>query len=102
MATSTTKPHLEVGPPRPGSSVSGWPRQNPASASPFASEVNDSNRKPNRQDALQALLAFSTLHDQVRRRRALAAQKNTFDKPAGVKEFEEGEQFVLDEVLQLV
>jgi N-acetylmuramoyl-L-alanine amidase/putative methionine-R-sulfoxide reductase with GAF domain len=102
MATSTTKPHLEIGPPRSGSSVSGWPRQNPASVSPLSDDVNDSNRKPSRLDALQALLAFSTLHEQIRRRRALAAQKSASDKAAGVSEFEDGEQFVLDEVLQLV
>jgi N-acetylmuramoyl-L-alanine amidase/putative methionine-R-sulfoxide reductase with GAF domain len=48
------------------------------------------------------LLAFSALHDQVRRRRALAAQKSNFDTVTGASEFEDGEQFVLDEVLQLV
>ncbi len=52
-------------------------------------------------EALQALLAFSTLHEQIRRRRAdearrhaegIALEENTWNY----------EQFVLDEVLQLV
>jgi N-acetylmuramoyl-L-alanine amidase len=49
-------------------------------------------------EALQALLAFSSLHDQIRQRRER-------EKHAGVvpaKEVWEIEQFVLDEVLQLV
>jgi N-acetylmuramoyl-L-alanine amidase len=51
---------------------------------------------------LQALLAFSALHEQVRRRRALAARQAGFDTISPTAEFEAGEQFVLDEVLQLV
>jgi N-acetylmuramoyl-L-alanine amidase/putative methionine-R-sulfoxide reductase with GAF domain len=50
---------------------------------------------------LQALLAFSALHDHVRRRRALAARHGGFETLV-LAEFEAGEQFVLDEVLQLV
>ncbi|MFZ0319705.1 MAG: N-acetylmuramoyl-L-alanine amidase, partial [Candidatus Sulfotelmatobacter sp.] len=47
------------------------------------------------------LLAFSALHQQVRQRRALAVRRNGFEViPAS--EFERAEQFVLDEVLQLV
>ena len=72
--------------------------------------------RPSQHDALQALLAFSALHDQVRRRKALAARSN-FDAGAPVaklesakssqqvfkqSEFEPDELFVLDEVLQLV
>jgi N-acetylmuramoyl-L-alanine amidase/putative methionine-R-sulfoxide reductase with GAF domain len=57
--------------------------------------------QPSGRDALQALLAFSALHQQVRRRRALAARQNGFETIAP-NEFEAGEQFVLDEVLQLV
>jgi N-acetylmuramoyl-L-alanine amidase/putative methionine-R-sulfoxide reductase with GAF domain len=59
-------------------------------------------QKPSQRDALQALLAFSSLHDQVRRRKALAARNNGFDASSPVAEFEQHEQFVLDEVLQLV
>ena len=53
-------------------------------------------------DALQALLAFSALHQQVRQRRALAARHKGFETVPRAAEFENEEQFVLDEVLQLV
>ena len=62
----------------------------------------ESGQKPTQLDALQALLAFSALHEQVRRRRALAARSPGFDSTTAVAEFEPEEQFVLDEVLQLV
>jgi N-acetylmuramoyl-L-alanine amidase len=58
--------------------------------------------RPSGRDALQALLAFSALHEQVRRRRALASRRAGFDTISTAAEFEAGEQFVLDEVLQLV
>ena len=58
-------------------------------------------QKPTGRDALQALLAFSALHDQVRRRKTLAAKYSIFDAPA-TPEFEPAELFALDEVLQLV
>jgi N-acetylmuramoyl-L-alanine amidase/putative methionine-R-sulfoxide reductase with GAF domain len=76
-----------------------------------------SQSQPNRRDALQALLAFSALHQQIRRRHALAAAGNRFDalsphasavspesdaRECESTEFEDEEQFVLDEVLQLV
>lgn len=61
---------------------------------------------PASRDALQALLAFSAMHQQIRRRRALAARHLGFEAvPAGTEmqaEFALEEQFVLDEVLQLV
>ena len=53
-------------------------------------------------DVLQALLAFSTLHDQIRKRRAEEAKR--YASGLGDK-WDDGwdfEQFVLDEVLQLV
>ncbi len=53
-------------------------------------------------DALQALLAFSALHQQVRNRRALATRNAGFETIPRTGEFEAGEQFVLDEVLQMV
>ncbi len=55
-----------------------------------------------RRDALQALLAFAALHQQIRQRRVLAAQALGFDAGEAGEEFESGEQFVLDDVLQLV
>lgn len=54
-----------------------------------------------RREALQALLAFSTLHDQIRRRRAEEARR--YAEGLGTADSSwEYEQFVLDEVLQLV
>ena len=80
-----------------------------------------SSQRASGRDALQALLAFSALHTQVRRRRSLAAGRASFDgvspheaSPEKVSpqrafadsaqpgEFGPGELFVLDEVLQLV
>jgi N-acetylmuramoyl-L-alanine amidase/putative methionine-R-sulfoxide reductase with GAF domain len=58
--------------------------------------------RPSGGDALQALLAFSTLHQQVRQRRALASRIRGFETIAPPPEFEAAEQFVLDDVLQLV
>jgi N-acetylmuramoyl-L-alanine amidase/putative methionine-R-sulfoxide reductase with GAF domain len=73
--------------------------------------------RPSGGDALQALLAFSALHQQVRQRRALASRLNGFETIApatesqgarsatakfDATEFDENEQFVLDEVLQMV
>ncbi len=57
--------------------------------------------RPRGGDAVQALLGFSALHQQVRRRRALASPRSGFDA-AAVPEFESSEHFVLDEVLQSV
>jgi N-acetylmuramoyl-L-alanine amidase len=51
-------------------------------------------------DALQALLAFSSLHEQVRQKRVLAANQG-IGRPAGGDAWH-FEPFVLDEVLQLV
>jgi|HubBroStandDraft_6_1064221.scaffolds.fasta_scaffold06056_7 N-acetylmuramoyl-L-alanine amidase len=65
------------------------------------SAPGDSSHQPSQRDALQALLAFSALHQQVRRRKALAARHNGFEA-APAAEFERDEQFVLDEVLQLI
>jgi N-acetylmuramoyl-L-alanine amidase/putative methionine-R-sulfoxide reductase with GAF domain len=58
--------------------------------------------RPSGGDALQALLAFSAMHQQVRRRRALALQHAGFESTFRETEFGAQEQFVLDEVLQLV
>src|SRR5437867_9562949 len=49
-------------------------------------------------EALQALLAFSSLHEQIRQRKA---RENRHDRQAS-DDVWELEQFVLDEVLQLV
>jgi N-acetylmuramoyl-L-alanine amidase/putative methionine-R-sulfoxide reductase with GAF domain len=103
MATTTTKPDHDVTTPFaggvPGGRVPGWPLGN---ASTAAHDPAPDSAKPSQRDALQALLAFSALHDQVRRRKALAMRNTGFDKGAPAHEFEPAEQFVLDEVLQLV
>jgi N-acetylmuramoyl-L-alanine amidase/putative methionine-R-sulfoxide reductase with GAF domain len=52
-------------------------------------------------EALQALLAFSTLHEQIRRKRAEDAQRQEEGHPPADNTWGY-EQFVLDEVLQLV
>ena len=96
MATTTTKPDIEMADSLSSASLPAWPH----------AQTRDSGEsdgtKPSPRDALQALLAFAALHDQVRRRKALASHSNGFDSPAVAPEFEPTELFVLDEVLQLV
>lgn len=108
MATTPTKPAIEVGATR----VPSWPVergvippiQTRFFENPFRETASHEARdhQPSQRDALQALLAFSALHQQVRRRRALASTSNGFEPIARATEFEAQEQFVLDEVLQLV
>ncbi len=100
MATTTTKPDLDVTSPFTGVSVSAWPREQAASG--LSENPGEDSAKPSQLDALHALLAFSALHNQVRRRKALAARNNGFDAAAPTQEFDKDEQFVLDEVLRLV
>jgi N-acetylmuramoyl-L-alanine amidase/putative methionine-R-sulfoxide reductase with GAF domain len=79
---------------------------NPTNASlelakqPEASALPDASRRvaPGF-EALQALLAFSSLHDQIRQRRARELRTGARLSPEDAWELE---QFVLDEVLQLV
>ena len=100
MATTTTKPDLDVTTPFAGAGVPGWPREHGDSTA--SNRPEDDPSKPSQRDALQALLAFSALHDQVRRRKTLAARNRGFDAAAPAAEFDQQELFVLDEVLQLV
>ncbi len=100
MATTTTKPDLDVTTPFAGAGVPGWPREHGDSTA--SNRPKDDPSKPSQRDALQALLAFSALHDQVRRRKTLAARNHGFDAVAPAAEFDQQELFVLDEVLQLV
>ena len=100
MATTTTKPDAAVTTAFASVGAPAWPRgENPSTVSDPSAQGPS---KPSQRDALQALLAFSALHDQVRRRKALALRSSGFDAGAPAAEFEHGEQFVLDEVLQLV
>ncbi len=103
-----TKPESEAKIRFDGARVPAWPgetggipmtiiERSDASLMPI-----DPDNNPSRCDALQALLAFAALHDQLRRRRGLAARHPSFDAGAPAPEFDGSEQFVLDEVLQLV
>jgi N-acetylmuramoyl-L-alanine amidase/putative methionine-R-sulfoxide reductase with GAF domain len=100
MATTTTNPDVDVTTPFAAGRVPAWPHEQ--SAASFSDPPAQDPTKPSHRDALQALLAFSALHEQVRRRKALAAHSHGFDAGTPVPEFEQDEQFVLDEVLQLV
>ena len=100
MATTTTKPDMDTTDSQGGIGVSAWPSEN---GGDFGDKsADDPPHKPSQLDALQALLAFSALHDQVRRRKTLAARQASFDSKTPAPEFEPSEQFVLDEVLHLV
>jgi len=103
MATTPTKPGLDASAEFLGNNAPAWPRvKNPATHPALdRNDFRDNfDQRPSGRDALQALLAFSALHEHVRRRRALAARHGGFEAIA-LAEFESGEQFVLDEVLQL-
>jgi len=112
MATTPTKPTIEVGAGLAAARVPSWPLERsafaPGQGASYQAESREwSSRqsrdlRPSGGDALQALLAFSALHQQVRQRRALASRHTGFETIARTHEFEAGEQFVLDEVLQLV
>jgi N-acetylmuramoyl-L-alanine amidase/putative methionine-R-sulfoxide reductase with GAF domain len=113
MATTPTKPTIEVDARLADPRLPSWPleRSGAAAAQDILYRASADQRHPATDerrprplggDALQALLAFSALHQQVRRRRALAFKHKGFDSAAQGAEFEETEQFVLDEVLQLV
>jgi N-acetylmuramoyl-L-alanine amidase/putative methionine-R-sulfoxide reductase with GAF domain len=101
MATSSTKPDIELSNTVKGMSAPQWPTA-PADTGSGPLTTGGDPHQPAHLNALQALLAFSALHDQIRRRKALAARHNGFDSKSPVAEFEAEEQFVLDEVLQLV
>jgi N-acetylmuramoyl-L-alanine amidase/putative methionine-R-sulfoxide reductase with GAF domain len=107
MATAPTKPDRESSHPFVPADAPAWPSA-ADSASVRSADISlgagqeVALGKPSQRDALQALLAFSALHEQVRRRKALAARHIGIDPSTTPPEFEPGEQFVLDEVLQLV
>jgi N-acetylmuramoyl-L-alanine amidase/putative methionine-R-sulfoxide reductase with GAF domain len=107
MATTPTKPAIEVGDGLARARVPSWPAERSASAAGLGSLYEGASHetrefRPSGRDALQALLAFSAMHQQVRQRRALASRHNGFETIPRPAEFESAEQFVLDEVLQLV
>jgi N-acetylmuramoyl-L-alanine amidase len=103
MATTPTKATIEPDARFTGMSVSsGSVADTPSWSGHAVTAVELTGSRPSGRDALQALLAFSALHEQVRRRRALARRQAGFDTISPTAEFEAGEQFVLDDVLQLV
>src|ERR1700691_616905 len=104
MTTILTKSAVEVGAGSADARLPSWPPQSNAPGQSISYEGTHPlhGEQPSGRDALQALLAFSALHQQVRQRRALAARHGGFETIARTTEFEAAEQFVLDEVLQLV
>jgi len=100
MASTTTKPDTDVTTPFSGGGAPLWPPDENAHA--LSDYRAQDSSKPTQRDALQALLAFSALHEQVRRRKALANRQPAFDAGSPAPEFSHDEQFVLSEVLQLV
>ena len=67
MATTTSKPDIEMADSTSGTSLPAWPH----AQAQVKDTLETDNTKASSRDALQALLAFSALHDQVRRRKAL-------------------------------
>jgi N-acetylmuramoyl-L-alanine amidase/putative methionine-R-sulfoxide reductase with GAF domain len=102
MATTPTKPTIEVGDALVTERVPAWPTPTGPDSFHVGASSEPRELRPSGRDALQALLAFSALHQQVRQRRALASRSKGFETIAPPSEFEAEEQFVLDDVLQLV
>jgi len=100
MVTMISKPDIEATPPMSPGNLPAWPRSEDGVLHSGDEPSHDRAPQPSPREALQALLAFSALHEQVRRRKLLAAQHG-FDQNTS-NEFEPAELFVLDEVLQLV
>jgi N-acetylmuramoyl-L-alanine amidase/putative methionine-R-sulfoxide reductase with GAF domain len=107
MATNPSKPVVDLGSDQAKSSV--WPHALGANGAANSSAQVSTDRRvapqylrPAGGDALQALLAFSALHQQVRQRRALSARLMGFEVITTPREFESQEQFILDDVLQMV
>src|SRR3979409_2265646 len=96
MATTPTKATIEPDARFTGTSGSPGSVPDPPPWSGQTYRARDlTGSQPSGRDALQALLAFSALHEQVRRRRALAGRRAGFDTISATAEFEAGEQFVL-------
>jgi N-acetylmuramoyl-L-alanine amidase/putative methionine-R-sulfoxide reductase with GAF domain len=107
MAANPSKPVVDLGSDQAKPAV--WPLGLGAPGNSTTQPSADRHIAPQNQylrpaggDALQALLAFSALHQQIRQRRALFAQLKGFEIITHSSEFEAQEQFVLDEVLQMV
>jgi len=101
MATAPTNPSLAGKIPSAGIVAPLCPPGQTASSSSTDHPAN-SLQEPSPRNRLQVLLAFLALHEQVRRRKTLEARRTGEDGAVPEAEIEEGEQFTLDEVLQLV
>jgi N-acetylmuramoyl-L-alanine amidase len=101
MATATTNPSLEGKIPSAGVVVPLCPPGHAASST-STDQPADSQQKLSQRNALQSILAFLAMHEQVRRRKALEARRTGDDGALPEAELEERLQFTLDEVLQLV
>ncbi|MGD0601371.1 MAG: GAF domain-containing protein, partial [Terriglobales bacterium] len=101
MATATTNPSLESTTSSAGVVVPLCPPGHTASGS-STDHPADSTQEPSRRNTPQALLALLALHKEVHRRKTLEARQTGDDGAVPEAEPEEGEQFTLDEVLQLV
>jgi N-acetylmuramoyl-L-alanine amidase/putative methionine-R-sulfoxide reductase with GAF domain len=109
MATNPSKSVVEIDSDQSKAAV--WPvglgaEVPPNGSSQPSSDLHASTQReylrPAGGDALQALLAFSALHQQVRQRRTISTKLLGFEAISDSTEFEAQEQFVLDEVLQMV
>jgi N-acetylmuramoyl-L-alanine amidase len=101
MATASTNPSLEGKTPSAGVVVPFCPPGQTASSS-STDHPGDSQQEPSQRTALQALLAFLALHEQVRRRKTPETRRTGEDGDVPEAELVEGEKFTLDEVLQIV
>jgi N-acetylmuramoyl-L-alanine amidase/putative methionine-R-sulfoxide reductase with GAF domain len=104
MATTTTNPGIAGMAPSSGPRRQNRPQERGGVFSAQHFLPVDAPHSASQSDALQALLAFSALHEQIRRRKALApkASSRGIFEAAPPAEFEATELFLLDEVLQLV
>ncbi|MBZ5613366.1 MAG: GAF domain-containing protein [Acidobacteriia bacterium] len=101
MATQATNLNLEGKTPSAGVVVPLCPPGQTASNS-STDRAAGSTQEPSQPDALEALLAFVTLHEQVRRRKALETRPAGNDAAVPEAEIEGGEQLTLEEVLQTI
>jgi putative methionine-R-sulfoxide reductase with GAF domain len=101
MATAASNPNFEDKTPSTGVVVPLCPPEQTASSS-TTDHPADFRHELSQRNTLEALLAFLALHEQVRRKKTLETRRTGDDAAVSEAEIEEGEQFTLDEVLQLV
>jgi putative methionine-R-sulfoxide reductase with GAF domain len=106
MATAATNQRVEETTPSAGVAAPLCPADRAASTSsanhPPAVHSADSQQEARQPSRLQSILAFSALHEQVRRRKTPQFHRSGDDGAAAEAEPVDEEQFTLDEVLRLV